>query len=1018
MSHAPLFLSCCAAVLWSSRAHAAYLPGDLPGAACALLAVLAVLAAVLMFRRLGHWRRISRLRERELREAREDSSRFRQMIEGTNAVAWEFDAASGQCTYVSPQAEQLLGFPASAWFQPGFWSENLHPEDRSFTLEFFRAQIALGYDHELEYRMQHADGNTVFVRDMRTLHRGAGGRIERVRSLLVNLTVHKATEAALEDSEARFRSTFEQAAVGMAMCSLSGRYTRVNRRYSEICGHSEAELLQSDFRIITDPRDREHTEQMFSHLLETPDRTASLDKRLQRPDGSRVWVHVTASVMRSMRREATQFIEVLEDITLRREAERVLRKSEGQLRTVLSALDEGIVLRDTTGRVLLCNASAAQIYGLSEEDLSLSLLQDKNIHHIWANGRPRELASLPCQKALNNSSPSRDNVCIRQADGSIRWLSMNCEPLLREEDGEVYAVLSTISDITERRRSEDELRLAATVFDNSVEAILIFDADKRILRVNPAFTKATGFRAEEVIGRSGEFLASSRHDEEFQNTVWAAVAECGFWQGEMWNTRKNGSVFPEWLSISAVHDERGATTSFVAEFSDITERKASEARIAYLAHHDPLTALPNRTLLQDRLLQAVARANREQSMVGLLFLDLDRFKTINDSLGHHAGDKLLKKVAERLGSCVRESDTICRQGGDEFIIVLPDLADADAAGRVAEKILNHFTEAFGIDSHSIATTFSIGIAVYPGDGEDPDSLMKNADTAMYHAKESGRSTYRFFTETMNADALERLQLENGLRQALEREEFQLHYQPQVSLSDGRIIGAEALIRWNRPEHGMVPPDRFISIAEESGLIVPIGRWVMREACRQTREWQDAGLPPITMAVNLSALQFRRDDILATVKSVLEESALAPEHLELELTESLLMENAEDVMSKLKQLKAMGVRLSIDDFGTGYSSLAYLKRLEVDRLKIDQSFVRDVPHDSEDAAIVRAVVQLGRSLRLEVIAEGVETLAHVGFLSAENCLIAQGYYYCRPVPAETFGEILSKEFLRPRAIHAA
>ena len=390
-----------------------------------------------------------------------------------------------------------------------------------------------------------------------------------------------------------------------------------------------------------------------------------------------------------------------------------------------------------------------------------------------------------------------------------------------------------------------------------------------------------------------------------------------------------------------------------------------------------------------------------------MFLDLDRFKTINDSLGHLTGDKLLQGVAGRLRQCVRETDTVSRQGGDEFIIVLTGVDSPDEAGRVAAKILDQLDAAFDVDGQQLRTSFSIGIALFPEDGHDPETLMKNADTAMYHAKESGRNTYRFFDERMNVNTLERLQLENGLRQAIGRQELRLAYQAQVDLASGRIIGLEALLRWASEPLGNVPPSRFIPLAEECGLIIPIGDWVLREACRQARQWQDAGLAPVPVGVNLSALQFRRSDIVAGVAAALDESGLDGRWLELELTESLLMESGPDVILTLGRLKALGVRLSIDDFGTGYSSLAYLKRFPVDRLKIDQSFVRDLAQNPDDAVIIRTIIQLGHNLRLEVIAEGTETLEQMDFLRREGCTAAQGYLFSRPVPADAIPALLQR-----------
>ncbi|MDP2809740.1 MAG: EAL domain-containing protein [Rhodocyclaceae bacterium] len=438
------------------------------------------------------------------------------------------------------------------------------------------------------------------------------------------------------------------------------------------------------------------------------------------------------------------------------------------------------------------------------------------------------------------------------------------------------------------------------------------------------------------------------------------------------------------------------------------ERETAEEKLDFLAHHDPLTGLPNRLLLRDRFEQAIVGAERDGTGVALLFLDLDHFKQVNDSLGHDMGDRLLVAVVERLQGCIRDSDTISRQGGDEFIVLLNGIDDSAIIGRVARQMLDAVAEPFEIAGHMIHTSFSIGIGLYPEDGRDFDTLLKNADTALYHAKDAGRAVYNFYAARMNIDALAHLQLQNGLRNALKKGEFLLHYQPQVEVNSMRIVGVEALLRWQPPDGGLVPPGSFIPAAEQSGLIVPVGEWVLNEACRQARAWQDEGLPPMRMAVNLSALQFRRGDILATVAGALERSRLPAHCLELELTESILLQDTGVIQETLHGLKAMGVMLSIDDFGTGYSSLSYLKRLAVDKLKIDQSFVRDVAENADDAAIVRAIVQMGHTLNLSIIAEGVETNLQMAFLTRCGCDEAQGYLFSRPVPAADIGALLRQE----------
>jgi len=961
--------------------------------------------ALLLYAALIYRRRLSQLAEHTA-ALRASEERFRLIVEGTQVVTWEYNAATDAYTYVSASAETLLAYPLDAWLISGFWASRLHPDDAETARTFATRMLESGEGHECEYRLVGLHGDAVYIRDLRTPILGEAGKIVGMRGIFVNLTARKRNEALLEDSEARFRSAFEQAAVGVCLCSRSGQYMRVNRRYCEITGYSEAELLVRDFREVTHAEDVQQQENLRDALTESKRDTFSVERRMIRRDGEVVWVHLTVSLVHSSQGTG-QIMEMIEDITTRKNTERELRESEGRMRTILAAMREGVIMRDAAGHVIIANSAAHRFYGLDVDEVFPPQQEPDGFAFVREDGSRCPADELPGARTRNFGRPTAAVVGIDRRDGSRLWMLVKAEPLTRDEVVGAYPVVLTLNDVTAQRRAEEDLRLAATVFDNSVEAIMITDAQRRILSVNKAFSDLTGYTAGFVVGQTPALLSSMQQGEVEYDTIWREAADQGTWQGEVWQRRRDGSEFQEWLSIGAVRNRGNAISHFVAVFSDITERKNSEARIAYLAHHDPLTGLPNRALFQDRLQQAMGRAERNADLLALLYLDLDRFKTINDSLGHIAGDRLLQAVAERLQSCVRETDTICRQGGDEFIIVLTDIGDTEIPARIAEKILRHLSEPFDLDGHALGTSFSIGIAVYPNDGDTPEALMKNADTAMYHAKESGRNTYRFFTEAMNANALERLQIENELRRALSRNELLLHFQPQVQLETGLIMGAETLIRWQSPVLGFVPPGRFISIAEESGLIVPIGRWVLREACLRAREWYDRGFEDVSVAVNISALQFRRDDIVATVRDVLAESRLPPEYLELELTESLLMQHAEDVLDTVQRLKELGVRLSIDDFGTGYSSLSYLKRFAVDRLKIDQGFVRDMVNDPDDAAIVRAIVQLGSSLKLDVIAEGAESREQIDFLIKEGCREAQGYYFCPPVTHETFMDILKR-----------
>ena len=615
----------------------------------------------------------------------------------------------------------------------------------------------------------------------------------------------------------------------------------------------------------------------------------------------------------------------------------------------------------------------------------------------------RERVSRTIHRALENNESFDVEYRIERADGRVCWV-LERGVGIRDANGRLAWIEGFIQDISERMVVNEMLREAvrrySSIFEHATEGIFQTTPEGRYLNTNPALASIYGHA-------SPDDLIAHLHDIPRQLYVLperrAEFVRLMQEQGVVRNFesqvyRNDGSII--WISENAraVKNADGSVQFFEGTVVDITERRQHEAELEYQASHDSLTGLPNRSLLHDRIEQAITRARRDSKRVAVVFVDLDHFKLINDSLGHHIGDRLLLEVADRLMTCIRNHDTVARQGGDEFVLVLTEQHDADETLTIVNRLLEVISQPWMNDGQEYGLSCSIGISCYPQDGDDPDALLRCADTAMYKAKASGRSTFHVYTPELNQVISERLELENSLRHALERDEFRVYYQPRIEVASSRIIGAEALIRWDCPGKGLIPPDSFISIAEETGLIIPIGQWILQEACRQNSAWQQAGLPPISVSVNLSPIQFRHAGLVQSVAAALQQANLDPACLELELTESFVMHDAERINIAMQSLKALGVDIAVDDFGTGYSSLSYLKRFPVDRLKVDKSFVRDIDSDPDDAAIVRAIITLGHALGLKVVAEGVETRAHLEFLQQHGCDELQGYYFSRPVPA--------------------
>ncbi len=685
------------------------------------------------------------------------------------------------------------------------------------------------------------------------------------------------------------------------------------------------------------------------------------------------------------------------------EAEQQVQEEKNRSQQYIDVASVILLALDQSGNISMINRRACRILGYEEQEL---------IGKNWFDTCMPQPQADQFQKHFNNillgaHAPfeEHENEIITR-DGKVRLIRW-ANSYFRDETGTITGTLSSGEDITERKQSETEMRLAASVFDNSSEGIIITDPDSLILRVNRAFTDITGYSQQEALGNRPSILRSHLHDDGYYSQLWHELLESGNWQGEIWNRRKSGEVHPVWQNITAVRDSEGNITQYISIFSDITERKMSEDRIRHLAHHDILTELPNRVLFMERCEHALVHARREQQQLAVLFVDLDRFKQINDSLGHPVGDQLLKQIARKFTQASREEDTIARLGGDEFIVLIEQIDSPKDVSTVARKLLSSIDESFSVAGHELFISASIGISIYPDNGTDVDTLIRNADAAMYRAKEMGRGNYQYYTEELTISIYERVLMENNLRHAVDRRELVLHYQPQYQLASEEMTACEALLRWMHPEKGLIPPNEFIPIAEDSGIIIPIGEWVMEEACRAFMHWRSQGAVLEHIAVNISGQQIERGDIVNTVMGVLQRTGIPSHCLELEISEGFVMKHAEKNIQILNQLKELGVYLSIDDFGIGYSSLNYLKRLPIDRIKLDKSLVDDVAKDTNDEAIARAVLAMGRSLQLDVVAEGVETVEQKRFLQEESCRYVQGYLFSRPLPEDELQSLLPK-----------
>jgi diguanylate cyclase (GGDEF)-like protein/PAS domain S-box-containing protein len=901
--------------------------------------------------------------------------------------------------------DQVLGIDDKYQRNVEGWEALIHPDDRDMMRNYFLSEIIFQHNEfNKEYRIFRAgDHAERWVHGLGKLEFDVSGHLIQMHGTIQDVTDRRLIQDTLRERETFLR--LSQAVGGIV--SWEADLITNRQIWSESC------IALLGFPSVENP-----TWQNFIDLIHPDDRQFVIDStrahldfgtkydvefRMLTQSGEIRWMRSAGQVERDETGRPIKMRGIGQDITERRNVEDALRISEDRYRKSFeTSLDAININRLSDGVYVDVNQAFLDILGFERDEVLGKTSHELN---IWANLLDRERL-IDCLQ--------RDSLCrnleasFRCKSGEIKWGLMSAS--LIEFNGAQH-IISITRDISERKKAEEEQRIAAITFE-SHEGMTVTDADNNIIRVNPTFTKITGYSSEEVIGRNPSVLSSGRQSSEFYASMWESINASGVWEGEIWDRRKNGEIYPAQLTVTAVKNETGMVTNYVGTFSDSSKSQAAADEIKHLAFYDFLTGLPNKRLLIDRLQQALSASVRSGKSGALLFIDLDDFKTLNDTLGHDIGDLLLQQVAARLALCVREGDSVARFGGDEFVVMLEGVGiqALEAAAQVelvGEKILKMLNQLYQIGSHVVRSTPSIGVTLFFDHKGSIDELFKQADIAMYQAKKAGRNNLRFFDPQMQNTLNARAALEGELRNALSNQQFHLYYQVQVD-SRRTPLGAEALIRWLHPERGLISPAEFIPLAEESGLIVPIGKWVMETACIQLKKWEQNELTQnLVLAVNVSAKQFRQSDFVNLVESMLQRFEINPMRLKLELTESMLLDSLDEIIVTMNCLKELGVQFSLDDFGTGYSSLQYLKRLPLDQLKIDQSFVRDIVLDSSDRAIVRTIIAMARGLNLDIIAEGVETEEQRQYLMNKGCTNYQGYLFSKPLPIEQFEALLAQ-----------
>lgn len=938
------------------------------------------------------------IRQKQLTES---ETRYQIATEATRDGVWEWEIESEQI-YLSPKAKSIIGVTGNEnLYRSEEWQHHIHPDDFPWISLAMKDYIAgRGSSYDVEHRIITSDGSLIWIHSRGTVVSNDSGTPGKVVGTFIDITEKKKITEKIRASEASMKQAQRIARVGdwtwdmaTSKISWSDEMYRLHGADPENKSVDVWEIMQERIHPDDLPRMTAATDESVKNTTRV-----SIEYRIIMPDGSVRYVLGEGEPVLNANGEMVRRIGTVQDITDLKLAEEALRHEKNFVSAILQTANSLLVVMDNTGRVIRFNRACEQLTGYSFNDISgkflwENLLEEKDVEPV------RKIF-----KNLRNSifpSNSKNNWISK--DGKKHMIEWS-NSVISSNGNKISFVVALGNDITERILAEAERDKHARALDQSADSVMITNHKGIIEYVNPAYERATGYSREELIGQTPSIVKSGKHDKQFYKRLWDTILAGEVFSDVLINQAKDGFLYYEEKTITPLLDSSGKVTSFISTGKDITERMETQERMYYLAHHDVLTDLPNRILFLERLGHVLTVLDRREQICAVLFLDLDRFKNINDTHGHDTGDRLLQSVSERLKESVREGDTVARLGGDEFTVLLEDVCSADDVVPIARKILSALSIPFHISGHELFSSASIGISIYPDDGTDPKTLLKNADNAMYRAKDQGRNTYQFYSAEMGAKVREYLSLETSLRHALDRNELELFYQPQVNLETGAIFGAEALLRWRHPDKGIISPNAFIPLLEDTGLIIPVGGWVIKQACDQLMRWNKEGIYLERMSINLSGRQFDDKNFIDTILGIIEECGVNTGRLEFEITESLLLHKDLYTIDVLEQLNQSGIRLAIDDFGTGYSSLSYLKRFPINTLKIDQSFVNDVISDPGDAEIVKAILAMAKSLNLDVIAEGVETKSQEKFLRNAGCCNVQGYLYAKPCSAIDFSTI--------------